>query len=144
MRWVLDTNILVFALIWRRSPRTLLERGFAAGVQFHTSPALLAELRATLRYAKLVAYQRERGLDPDTLFDAARHPAQCGAPPLPAPVSRDPDDEEKAGRMWSSPHWKRRWPPRSGSTMRPMSGSSSTGARGNKANALGRPAGIAR
>jgi putative PIN family toxin of toxin-antitoxin system len=94
MRWVLDTNVLISALIWRGSPRKLLERGVAAGVQFLTSPALLAELHATLRHAKLVTYQREQGLDPDVLFDAVRAILRSvEAPPLPAPVSRDPDDD---------------------------------------------------
>ena len=31
MPWVLDTNLLVSALIWRGTPRRLLEQGFAAG-----------------------------------------------------------------------------------------------------------------
>jgi predicted nucleic acid-binding protein len=45
-----------------------------------------------LQHAKLVAYQR--GLDPDVLFDAARAILRSvEVPPLPAPVSRDPDDD---------------------------------------------------
>ena len=84
MCWVLDTNILVPALIWRGTPRRLLEQGFAAGARFHTSPALLAELRATLQHAKLLAIQRERGLDPAVLFDAAcAILRKVESPPLP-------------------------------------------------------------
>ena len=94
MRWVIDTNVLVSALIWRGTPRALLEEGFAAGVRFLTSPALLAELQATLLYPKLQAAQRQRDLDPVALFDAARIILlSIGSPPLPAPVSRDPDDD---------------------------------------------------
>jgi putative PIN family toxin of toxin-antitoxin system len=94
MRWVLDTNILVSALIWRGMPRRLLEEGFAAGVRFHGSLALLAELREVLWYPKLLEIERQRGLDPAALFDAARAILRVSeSPPLPAPVCRDPDDD---------------------------------------------------
>jgi putative PIN family toxin of toxin-antitoxin system len=94
MRWVLDTNVLVSALIWQGTPRDLLEQGFAAGVRFHGSSALLAELRAVLYYPKLLEIARKRKLDPAALFDAARAILCVSeSPPLPAPVSRDPDDD---------------------------------------------------
>jgi putative PIN family toxin of toxin-antitoxin system len=94
MRWVLDTNVLVSALIWRGTPGTLLEQGVAEGVQWLTSPALLAELRATLLHPKLLAAQRDRKLDPIALFDAARVILRSvESPALPQPVGRDPDDD---------------------------------------------------
>lgn len=93
-RWVLDTNILVSALLWNGSPRLLFEQGFSDGVQFITSPALLAELQATLAHPKLRTAQRARGLDHHALFDAARVILRSvDSPPLPQAVSRDPDDD---------------------------------------------------
>jgi putative PIN family toxin of toxin-antitoxin system len=94
MRWVLDTNILISALLWKGAPRSLLEQGVAAGARFYTSPALLAELHTVLRYPKLLEIQRERRLDPDALFEALRAILRrVESPPLDRPVCRDPDDD---------------------------------------------------
>jgi putative PIN family toxin of toxin-antitoxin system len=94
MRWALDTNILVSALLWQGVPRHLLEQGIAAGVRFYTSPALLAELHSVLHYPKLLEIQRKRRLDPDMLFGSIRAVLRSvESPPLPRPVSRDPDDD---------------------------------------------------
>lgn len=94
MRWVLDTNVMVSALIWQGTPRTLLTQGFAAGVQFHTSPELLAELQATLHAPKLVQVQRARRLQPDALLvTASTLMRSIPSPPLPKRFSRDPDDD---------------------------------------------------
>jgi uncharacterized protein len=56
LRLVLDTNIVVAALLWNGAPRRLLEwaiQGQAA--QLFSSPALLAELTQTLGYPKFTA-----------------------------------------------------------------------------------------
>jgi putative PIN family toxin of toxin-antitoxin system len=63
-------------------------------VRFHGSLVLLAELREVLWYPKLLEIERQRGLDPAALFDAARAILRVGeSPPLPVPVCRDPDDD---------------------------------------------------
>ena len=95
MRVVLDTNILVSALIWQGAPRQLLQRGVEAGVRFHTSPVLLKELRDTLHGTKLVQIQKKRMLDPAALYAAISSVLVCiDAPPLARPVCRDPDDDQ--------------------------------------------------
>jgi putative PIN family toxin of toxin-antitoxin system len=48
MRAVLDTNVVVSALIWGGAPFDLLEAAAAGHVDLATSPVLLAELAAVL------------------------------------------------------------------------------------------------
>ena len=48
MRLVLDTNVVVSALIWGGVPYKLIEAAAAGDIELLTSPALLAELRDVL------------------------------------------------------------------------------------------------
>ena len=48
MRLVLDTNVVVSALVWGGVPYKLIEAAAAGDVELVTSPALLAELRDVL------------------------------------------------------------------------------------------------
>lgn len=53
MRLVLDTNVVVSALVWGGVPYTLIETAAAGDIELVTSPALLAELRDVLGRAHL-------------------------------------------------------------------------------------------
>ena len=44
MRVVLDTNIVISALLWRGDPYRLLQLGVAGEFELLTSPVLIAEL----------------------------------------------------------------------------------------------------
>lgn len=48
MRLVLDTNIVVSALIWGGTPFKLLQIAIGQDISLYTSPALLTELREVL------------------------------------------------------------------------------------------------
>lgn len=48
MRFVLDTNVVVSALVWGGVPYKLIEAAAAGDIELVTSPALLAELRDAL------------------------------------------------------------------------------------------------
>lgn len=48
MRAVVDTNVVVSALIWGGTPFKLLQAAIDQDIALYTSPALLAELRAVL------------------------------------------------------------------------------------------------
>lgn len=48
MRFVLDTNVVVSALVWGGVPYKLIEAAAAGDIELVTSPALLAELRDVL------------------------------------------------------------------------------------------------
>jgi putative PIN family toxin of toxin-antitoxin system len=52
MRLVLDTNVVVAALLWCGPPRRLLELAMDDAVSLVSSPALLTELLNTLQYPK--------------------------------------------------------------------------------------------
>lgn len=68
MRAVLDTNVLVSALLWRGPPNSLLQQVRAGVVSMVSSPALLVELADVLGRAKFDAIlaqsstSRERSL----------------------------------------------------------------------------------
>ena len=55
MRAVIDTNVLMAALLWRGPPHALLEHVRAGTVSLVSSPALLAELADVIRRAKFDA-----------------------------------------------------------------------------------------
>ena len=48
MRLVLDTNVVVSAVIWGGNPLELLQAATAGEIELFTSPALLVELRKVL------------------------------------------------------------------------------------------------
>ena len=48
MRPVLDTNVVVSAVIWGGMPYRLLQAATDGDLELYTSPALLAELRSVL------------------------------------------------------------------------------------------------
>lgn len=48
MRLVLDTNVIVSALIWGGTPYKLLQAATDGDIELFTSPVLLAELRGVL------------------------------------------------------------------------------------------------
>ncbi|HEY0968339.1 MAG TPA: putative toxin-antitoxin system toxin component, PIN family [Opitutaceae bacterium] len=87
MKLVLDTNVLLSAILVPGSCRELLKGRALAHIWF-SSPGLLAELAEKLA-GKLA-------LDPERtpLYLVYRQRAHLVTPaPLPAPVSRDPDDD---------------------------------------------------
>jgi uncharacterized protein len=53
MRLVLDTNVIVSALLWHGSPSKVFRSGLEEGHSFFTSPPLLAELTRVLLRPKL-------------------------------------------------------------------------------------------
>ena len=61
MRLVLDTNVVVSAVIWGGTPLKLLQAAVEGDVELYTSPALLAELRGVFgreHLASRLAQQR--------------------------------------------------------------------------------------
>lgn len=55
MRLVLDTNVVVSALVWGGVPYQLIEAAAAGDIELVTSPALLTELRDVLGRAHLAS-----------------------------------------------------------------------------------------
>lgn len=94
MRLVLDTNIVVSALLWRGTPHELVAAAQTKPVIFFTSPILLAELAEILSRSKLANAVSASGLTPDQLMIRYRHITTVIHPaPIPPTVLTDPDDD---------------------------------------------------
>lgn len=96
MRIVLDTNVVLAALLWQGTPHHLLAAlRQQHGAQLYTSTALLEELADVL--SRPFAAKRLAAIDKtarDVLADYVDAVELVEPPPLPAPVCRDPDDDE--------------------------------------------------
>jgi uncharacterized protein len=94
VRLVLDTNIVVAALLWHGPPSKLLQLGIERRCELATSPALIEELRRVLARRKFARPIAREALSADALVE--RYAALCElAVPLATPrtVRRDPDDD---------------------------------------------------
>ncbi len=94
MRLVVDTNVLVSALLWQGTPGRLVEMAGEKECQFFTSRALLDELSEVLHRKKLAKQVLATGL---TASQMLRHYQQLAtvvtARRLAQQVSRDADDD---------------------------------------------------
>lgn len=94
MRAVIDTNVLLSGLLWRGTPHLLLERVRAGTLTLVSSPALIAELAGIISRPKFRVPLLQSSTDPERMLTEIRFLAEIVEPPsLPAPVSRDPDDD---------------------------------------------------
>lgn len=91
MRIVLDTNVLVSALLTKGTPPDLLYQAWEAGsFDLVTSEAQLAELERVLRYEKLRPYIRRE--EAEALLDTIGAVATVVGDLVEIDLSRDPDD----------------------------------------------------
>ena len=94
VRLVLDTNIIVSALLWRGTPHELIAAARTRPVTLFTSPILLAELDDILACRKLMRPVAASGLTPDQLRQRYLRLAMVIHPaPIPPTVLADPDDD---------------------------------------------------
>ena len=94
VRAVIDTNVLLSGLLWSGTPHRLIEEVRAGTLTLITSSALLAELGEVIRRPKFRTILTRSGTDPERTLSELRRLAEIVDPrPLPAPVSRDPDDD---------------------------------------------------
>jgi putative PIN family toxin of toxin-antitoxin system len=95
MRAVLDTNVVVSALIWGGTPFGLLEAAAEGRVDLVTSPALLAELGEVLRRPHLsIRLQRVRGSVEAAMEFYGALTISVTPASLPGIVADDPDDDQ--------------------------------------------------
>jgi uncharacterized protein len=93
-RLVLDTNVVVSALLWRGKPGQLIELAGEAEVRLYTSRILLNELAATLSKPKLSGPVAATGRSVTEHLIAFRQLAKVIRPKAPlSPISRDADDD---------------------------------------------------
>ena len=94
MRAVIDTNVLLSALLWRGPPYALLEQARNGTVTLLSSPALLAELAEVIARAKFNVILARSNTSRAQMLAQVRQLAEVIDPPaLAKPVCRDPDDD---------------------------------------------------
>jgi len=93
VRLVLDTNVVVSALLWGGTPERLIALAGDGAIQLVTSPALLAELERLLGRPKLTTQLQRQGLNPrDVLARYVELAQAIDAPLIEEAQLRDPDD----------------------------------------------------
>jgi len=95
VRAVVDTNVLVSGLLWYGAPHAVMERLRSGTLALVSSPALMAELADVIGRANFDAVLARSNTSRERLLAEVRQLAEIvEPPPLPAPVCRDPDDDE--------------------------------------------------
>jgi putative PIN family toxin of toxin-antitoxin system len=93
VRAVLDTNVVVSALLWGGVPEQVLQAARAGELQLATSPALIAELAAILNRRKFAAKLAQGYSSPAEVVALYTQLAQTiEADVLATTALRDPDD----------------------------------------------------
>ena len=93
MRVVLDTNVVVSALLWGGIPERLIELAGEGSLECFTSEALLAELAGILGRAKFAARLKQKNLSAAEIVARYREIAETvEAAPIEETALRDPDD----------------------------------------------------
>lgn len=94
MRLVLDTNVVVSALVWGGVPYQLLQAAVAGTVDLYTSPVLLDELRGVLARPHLAQrLVRQRSNVDQAVETYARLCRRVEPLHTPRVVVHDPDDD---------------------------------------------------
>jgi len=94
MRAVIDTNVLLSALLWGGAPHAVLEHARDGALTLISSPALLAELARVMERPKFDAiFVRSNTSRSHTLTDVRQLIEVIDPPPLAQPVCRDKDDD---------------------------------------------------
>jgi putative PIN family toxin of toxin-antitoxin system len=94
MRAVLDTNVVVSALIWGGIPFALLAAAAEGRIDLVTSPALLAEISEVLTRPHLIQrVQRVRGSVEDAVALYTSLAISVTPVTVPRAVPNDPDDD---------------------------------------------------
>lgn len=91
---MLDTNVLVSALLWTGPPHALLHAARTGMAVLVTSPALIEELRDVLARPKLAPRIAELGTSPGELMEALLQRVTVVEPAtMEAVIAADPDDD---------------------------------------------------
>jgi uncharacterized protein len=98
LRLVLDTNIVISGLLWRGSPRLLLDQASDdPTIKLFSSETLIEELRNSLAYRKFENRLAQTGFDIDDAVLLYRGLVEVLEPaPVSGMVPRDADDDAVA------------------------------------------------
>jgi putative PIN family toxin of toxin-antitoxin system len=94
VRLVIDTNVVVSALLWGGLPYQLLQAAAAGEVELYSSPALLTELKEVLKRPHLATRVQHQSSSIDQVMDFYAELAVIVSPlNTPRVVPRDIDDD---------------------------------------------------
>lgn len=94
VRAVIDTNTLFSGLFWRGNPHRLIDWARDGTLALVSSPGLLDELAEVLARPRFQDILAKSNTDPEQALAQVRSLVEIvDPPPLPQPVSRDPDDD---------------------------------------------------
>jgi putative PIN family toxin of toxin-antitoxin system len=97
MRLVLDTNVVVSALLWDGAPKRLLKACHSEGILIFTSTPLLEELTETLSKSKLERKIAASMLSADQLVNSYAEWVSVVRPVFVPRLAPDPDDNVVIG-----------------------------------------------
>jgi hypothetical protein len=97
MRLVLDTNVVVSALLWNGKPRQLLNAAREGRVDLFTSVPLLEELTVVLERRKFETKIAASGQAIDALVDRNAELSKVLKPEPTERIAADPDDDVVIG-----------------------------------------------
>jgi uncharacterized protein len=97
MRLVLDTNVVVSALLWDGAPKQLLRVSHSEGILLFTSTPLLEELTETLSKKKLERKIAASLLSADQLVNFYSELVSVVRPVIVPRLAPDPDDDMVIG-----------------------------------------------
>jgi putative PIN family toxin of toxin-antitoxin system len=97
MRCVLDTNVVLSALLWNGSPRQLWVAAQQGAIELFTSEALIAELRDVLSRPKCSKRLLKTGLSAVYLLNLYSNAASLVNPTAVPRLAPDPDDDVVIG-----------------------------------------------
>ncbi len=97
MRLVLDTNVVIAALLWDGTPKVLLEASVKGRAELFTSIPLLAELTTVLERGKFEAKIMVSGLTIDGIVDRYSGLSRLVKPEPTGRIAADPDDDVVIG-----------------------------------------------
>lgn len=94
MRIVIDSNVLISALLWHGKPHALLDYARTGVIDLVLSQGLIGEIENVFHYPKFALILARTTRTPERILSELHTlTAIITAPPLPRPVCRDPDDD---------------------------------------------------
>lgn len=100
-RLLLDTNVVVGALLWSGPPLVLMEQAVEEGIELVASPALMAELAHTLSYPKFTKRLALLQTDVPALMHRYQSVVTLVEPvDVPRVVPNDADDDTSLPPLW--------------------------------------------
>jgi uncharacterized protein len=95
--FVLDTNVVVSALLWGGTPKLIFDAMYNGALRISTSIAMLSELAEILERPKFAARVATSGQSPEDIVEGYASWCSIVAPTPVSGIAPDPDDDVVIG-----------------------------------------------